>query len=73
MSYQETKHTVRLRLKMDEAEVISKMRGIAEPDAPMDWLDAMPDGRNQSHALVRIEGKTACFAIFISGRTTLLL
>ena len=61
MSFQETRHTVRLRLKMDEAEVISKMRGIAEPDAPMDWLDAMQDGRDQSHSLVRLKGKTAVF------------
>ena len=61
MSSQDTRHTVRHRLKMDEAEVIYKMRGIKDADAPMDWLDAMQDGRDQSHSLVRIEGRTAVF------------
>lgn len=61
MSHRETKHTVRHRLKVDEAEVIYKMRGIKDADAPMRWLDEMPDGRDQSHSLVKIEGRTAVF------------
>lgn len=61
MSHRESKHTIRHRLKLDEAEVIYKMRGIKDADAPMSWLDEMPDGRDQSHSLVKIEGRTAVF------------
>jgi len=61
LSHRESKHTIRHRLKLDEAEVIYKMRGIKDADAPMRWLDEMPDGRDQSHSLVKIEGKTAVF------------
>lgn len=62
MSNRDTKHTVRHRLKIEEAEVIYKMRGIKDADAPMRWLDEMPDGRDQSHSLVKIEGRTAVFS-----------